>query len=111
MVIETQPRPKAVDGDPAGALDAHILQDFETAFAARPAYRLAQNAVSTTSVDDITLKRGIVTSIDHTFSTQLDDWSVTNQKQTGRCWMFAGLNLLRVGARKTMGLKDFEFSQ
>jgi bleomycin hydrolase len=111
MVIETQPRPKAVDGDPAGALDARTVQSFETTFAARPAYRLAQNAVSTTSVDDITLKRGIVTSIDHTFSTQLDDWSVTNQKQTGRCWMFAGLNLLRVGARKTMGLKEFEFSQ
>ena len=44
-------------------------------------------------------------------SHQLDDWSVTNQKQSGRCWMFAGLNLLRVGAAKELGVKDFEFSQ
>ena len=41
----------------------------------------------------------------------LDDWAVTNQKHTGRCWMFAGLNLLRVGAMQTMGLKSFEFCQ
>ncbi|HET9016352.1 MAG TPA: C1 family peptidase, partial [Thermomicrobiaceae bacterium] len=30
---------------------------------------------------------------------------------TGRCWMFAGLNLFRVGAKQKMGLKEFEFSQ
>jgi len=73
--------------------------------------RLAQNAVARTSVDDLLLDQRLVSTIDHTFSTQLDDWSVTNQKQTGRCWMFAGLNLLRVGARKAMGIKEFEFSQ
>jgi bleomycin hydrolase len=110
-VLETQPRPRAVEGDPAGALDAATLQVFEASFAARPAYRLAQNAITTTALDDVALNRGIVTTIDHTFSTVLDDWGVTNQKQTGRCWMFAGLNLLRVGARKSMGLKEFEFSQ
>src|SRR5215216_2324373 len=111
MVIETQPRPRLVDGDPAGALDSATLESFATKFAERPAYRLAQNAITTTAVDDVTLNRAVVTSIDHTFSTLLDDWDVTNQKQTGRCWMFAGLNLLRVGARKAMGLKEFEFSQ
>jgi bleomycin hydrolase len=110
-VIQTQPRPRSVDGNPAGALDAATLHMLQSSFAARPAYRLAQNAVTTTSLDDVVLNREIVTTTDHTFSTLLDDWAVTNQKQTGRCWMFAGLNLLRVGARKAMGLKEFEFSQ
>jgi bleomycin hydrolase len=41
----------------------------------------------------------------------LDDWGVTDQKQTGRCWMFAGLNLLRFAARQKLGVKEFEFSQ
>ena len=36
---------------------------------------------------------------------------MTNQKQSGRCWAFAGMNLIRVGAMQKMGLKDFEFSQ
>jgi bleomycin hydrolase len=76
-----------------------------------PSFRIAQNAVTQVSVDDIALDRDIVFNTDHSFSHILDDWSVTNQKQSGRCWMFAGLNLLRVGAMSKMGLKSFEFSQ
>ena len=41
----------------------------------------------------------------------LDDWSVTNQAKSGRCWMFAGLNVCRSETRKLLKVKDFEFSQ
>jgi aminopeptidase C len=88
---------------------AHIAS-FQESFRTNPAYRLAQNAVTQTSVEDIALNRDIVTSIDHSFSTTLDDWSVTHQKRSGRCWMFAGLNLFRPGAMARMHLKNFEFS-
>ncbi|MET7786000.1 C1 family peptidase [Streptomyces sp900116325] len=84
---------------------------FEKEFASRPANRLMQNAVTQTPVDDIALDRRIVTAVDHSVSHHLDDWKVTNQKKSGRCWMFAGLNLLRVGAAQKLGVKDFEFSQ
>ncbi|HEY7042387.1 MAG TPA: C1 family peptidase, partial [Nocardioidaceae bacterium] len=57
------------------------------------------------------LDRAVVNSIATSMSTVLDDWDATNQKQSGRCWLFAGLNLLRAGAAKSMDLKDFEFSQ
>jgi bleomycin hydrolase len=87
------------------------LELFEKEFAARPANRLMQNAVTQTAVDDVALDRRILTGIDHSVSHQLDDWKVTNQKQSGRCWLFAGLNLLRVGAARKLGVKDFEFSQ
>jgi bleomycin hydrolase len=80
-------------------------------FSASPAYRLAQNAVTRVSVDDVALNREVITSTDHSMSTLLDDWKVTNQEHSGRCWLFAGLNLFRVGAMRKMGLKEFEFSQ
>ena len=92
-------------------LSAEQVELFEKEFAAQPAYRLMQNAVTQTPVDDIALDRRIVTGIDHSVSHLLDDWKVTNQKKSGRCWMFAGLNLLRVGAAAKLGVKDFEFSQ
>jgi len=87
------------------------VESFGKDFAANPAYRLAQNAVTKTSIDDVALDRGVVTTVDHSVSHLLDDWAVTNQNNSGRCWLFAGLNLLRVGAAQRMGLKDFEFSQ
>jgi len=80
-------------------------------FSANPAYRLAQNAVTRVSVDDVSINRDIINNTDHAVSTLLDDWKVTNQERSGRCWLFAGLNLMRVGAMKKMGLKEFEFSQ
>ena len=92
-------------------LTPELLARLAASFDAEPAYRLAQNAVTQTAVTDVTLNRSVIASTDHTFSNILDDWTVTNQKKSGRCWMFAGLNLLRGGAMKTMNIKDFEFSQ
>ncbi|HET9319522.1 MAG TPA: C1 family peptidase, partial [Bryobacteraceae bacterium] len=94
-----------------GALTTEQFAGLQAAFDANSAYRLAQNAVTQVPADDVALNRRVLTSIDHTFSTVLDDWSVTNQKQSGRCWMFAGLNLFRVGVMRAMNLKEFEFSQ
>jgi bleomycin hydrolase len=95
----------------ASALSSDQIAVFQHSFHTNSAYRLAQNAVTQMSVDDVALNRDIVTSIDHSFSTTLDDWSVTHQKRSGRCWMFAGLNLCRPGAMGKLNLKSFEFSQ
>ncbi|TCC39910.1 aminopeptidase C [Kribbella sindirgiensis] len=92
-------------------LTADQLALFEKEFASNPQYRVMQNAVTQTPVNSIALDRQVVTSMDHSVSNLLDDWKVTNQKKSGRCWLFAGLNLLRAGAADKLGVKDFEFSQ
>ena len=94
-----------------GTLAAADLERLRKDFSASPTYRLAQNAVTRVTVDDVAINREIVNNIDHSLSTTLDDWKVTNQERSGRCWLFAGLNLLRVGVMRETGLKDFEFSQ
>lgn len=45
------------------------------------------------------------------FSNEIKTLPVANQKQSGRCWIFAGLNVLREGIAKKYGLTEFEFSQ
>ena len=87
------------------------LELMRKQFSANPKNRVAQNAVAQTSIDEIALDRQVVVGTDTTVSNLLDDWSVTNQKNSGRCWLFAGLNLLRVGAAQAMNLKELEFSQ
>jgi bleomycin hydrolase len=97
--------------DTTGLLGAGDLEVLRKDFAASPAYRLAQNAVTRVTVDDVAISREIINGTGHSWSVLLDDWKVTNQERSGRCWLFAGLNLLRVGAMHKMGLKEFEFSQ
>lgn len=109
-IFQSHVRPTESPSEEA-ALSPATISQLRQEFAAIPLNRVAQNAVTQVTVDDVALNRSIVTATDHTFSHRLDDWSVTNQKRSGRCWLFAGLNLLRVGAMKKMGLKNFEFSE
>jgi bleomycin hydrolase len=112
--IPTMTEPK-VAGRPAPApraeLAADTLDAFRQEFDADRTCRLAQNAVTQTGVDDVALNRSVITAVDHSFSHKLDDWPVTDQKKSGRCWLFAGLNLFRAGAISTMNVESFEFSQ
>lgn len=110
--LAKQPPLPSFDAKPFGApLTAPLIGDMERHFDANPAHRIIQNAVTQVTVQSIVNRREIVAGADPSFSHLLDDWAVTNQKKSGRCWLFAGLNLLRVGAMKKMKLKDFEFSQ
>ena len=75
------------------------------------AARVAHNAVTCVGADEAALDRRRLRALDHSFSVMLDDWKVTNQRASGRCWMFAALNLMRAQATKDFKRKDFEFSQ
>lgn len=87
------------------------INTFREEFSKDKAARIAQNAVMSCTIADVALNRNVVAKTTHSYSNQLDDWSVTNQKSSGRCWLFAMLNLFRVGAAKKLNVKDFEFSQ
>jgi bleomycin hydrolase len=93
------------------ALTQDQVEQFGKAFDAEPRNKLLQNAITLNEVDQVALDHQLARTIERSMSHQLDDWSATNQKQSGRCWMFAGLNLLRVGTAERLGVKEFEFSQ
>ena len=92
-------------------LTPETLAELRSSYQARPANRLAQNAVAQRDVNEIALDREIVTGATHTYSIVLDDWAATNQARSGRCWLFAGLNLFRSETIKKLNVKQFEFSQ
>ncbi len=103
MTTTTAPSQGAISGGRIASLRAELADDA--------AYRLARNAVTKVGADEVALNREVVASTDWSFSTWLDDWPVTNQKKSGRCWMFAALNLFRASVMKRLNVKKFEFSQ
>ena len=77
------------------AINPEQLQQFSQDFNSKPQNRLAVNAVTKNNVHQVVVNRDVVTSIDHTFSHMLKSNEITSQAKSGRCWVFAGLNLLR----------------
>ena len=92
-------------------LGAELIDELRERFEADKAAHLMQNAVAKHDVHEIALDKSVTDSATHSYSHVLDDWSPTHQGQTGRCWLFAGLNLFRVDTMKALNVKQFEFSQ
>ncbi len=84
---------------------------LETRFFERPENRIAMNAVTNAGYLAAATDRRIANTRHHTFSHLIRTPGTTNQKQSGRCWLFAGLNLLRLEVRDSLGLDQFELSQ
>ena len=95
-----------------GALKAAAVARFDETFVAEPRNRLALNAVTAGKMQVVARNReAVVRAAQRTFSHVIKTPEITNQKQSGRCWMFAGLNVLRVEAMKRLKVDQFEFSQ
>jgi bleomycin hydrolase len=87
------------------------LEAFRKAFESDPRNRVSLNAVTRTPAKNVAMNRQAVMRCNHTFSHVVQAGAATSQNQSGRCWMFAGLNLFRTTAAENMNLEDFELSQ
>jgi len=88
------------------------ITEFRKSTDANPQVRLARNAAVRGDVMDLAMNWEAFRRIDHTFSDIVTgQMKVTNQKSSGRCWGFAGLNLFRIYLGRKYNLKKFEFSQ
>ena len=96
---------------PPAKLTRPMIQQMRQDFQSKPIYSVMQNAITHTSVDGLAWRHDVTKDAEHSYSIKLDKWTATNQKGSGRCWMFAAMNLFRVGAMKKLKLKNFEFSQ
>lgn len=84
---------------------------FDTDFSAQRANRVAMNAVTNNGLLASAIRREAVEQDVHEYSISLEQGEICNQKQSGRCWMFAALNTLRYQVMKKYDLKTFELSQ
>ncbi|NMN00405.1 aminopeptidase [Bifidobacterium sp. DSM 109958] len=95
----------------ATAITPEQLSEYSKAFNADRANLVAANAATSVGVlAAATAYRG-VRELPRTFSIELKQGSITNQKHSGRCWMFAALNTLRYELMHRWNLEDFEFSE
>ena len=88
------------------------VDKFLKKFTSEPQARISMNAATRTDVRRVAMNWESFREIDHTFSEKVSgEMKATSQKRSGRCWGFAGLNLLRIYLGRKYKIKNFEFSQ
>lgn len=70
-----------------------------------------QNSVQKNGINNATFNTKAFSLDQHMYSIDIKTGKVSNQKQSGRCWMFAALNNFRHKLNKDFNLLDFELSQ
>ena len=72
----------------------------------------SRNALIKNDLNTVSLNWENYSKINHHFSNLIKkELPVTDQKASGRCWGFAGLNLMRLKVVENLDLPNFEFSQ
>lgn len=87
------------------------LEAYEKAFDSDLAKQVAMRAVTNCGVVKAATNNEIFRQDRHQFSISLEQGKITNQKQSGRCWMFAALNTMRFAVMQKLNLATFELSQ
>lgn len=80
---------------PGGGISSKMLGEIEKAQPGATAYRGLANALASNSIDALARNRANAGQIDDYFSITTPKQSIHDQKQSGRCWLFSGLNVLR----------------
>lgn len=91
-------------------IDSEMLARFEQAYEARPALQVMSNAISRTALPDAAFVPAAAAKLQMDFSVLVKTNNITNQKQSGRCWMFSTLNVLRQRVIEKCKLEDFSIS-
>lgn len=89
-----------------------LLDKYSSQFEANASFKLARNVICRNEMTAALVNRDLPLDTYHVFSERLEmEAKVTNQKVSGRCWIFAALNTLRLEVMKKYSLEDFELSQ
>ncbi len=87
------------------------LNKIEKEYNENIGYTIARRALTKTKISDLSIKSEQTEHTRNAFSINLKTLPVTNQKRSGRCWIFAGCNVIREKIAQKYNLKDFELSQ
>lgn len=87
------------------------LRDIRDSFAHDDATIAIQNVLTeNANIKSLALNRNVQGKIDHFFKYRVDVKGITDQKNSGRCWMFTSMNVLRPSVMEKYNLNGFDFS-
>jgi bleomycin hydrolase len=88
-----------------------LIKDYNQEFDLDINNQLLMNAIVKNGIQNVSVDYTSNINMQHNFSIEIKSGEITAQEKSGRCWLFAGLNIVRWHMMKKLDLKTFELSQ
>ena len=97
--------------DRKGGISDAMLNQIKQSYEGTSADKALRNAIGNNDIRKLALNQENLTGMDTHFSVKVNSKGITDQKSSGRCWLFTGLNVMRAKAIGKYGFQSFEFSE
>lgn len=94
-----------------GGISAEMLTEIRKGYEGTASDKAVRNALNAAAINVLAANSENIAMIDTHFSDEVKTKGRTNQKSSGRCWLFTGLNVLRSRMIDKYDLGAFTFSQ
>ena len=92
-------------------INSYLINQVREEYLESDIYTIARHALNNHRMSEITKASERTEYTRNNFSINIDTLDATDQKSSGRCWIFAGLNILREALAKKYNIEKFELSQ
>ena len=93
-----------------GGITAEMMQEIRLGQTNSEAEKAARNALAINPIAELATNADNLAMIDTHFSHRVRTKGITDQQQSGRCWLFTGLNVLRAKMIDELDLPSLVFS-
>lgn len=94
-----------------GGISEDMLTEIRTYADNSPSQKALRNAMAKNSIATLVVNNENPNRLDMNFSHRVPSKGITNQRSSGRCWLFTGLNFLRAQAMMEHNLPELKLSQ
>ena len=94
-----------------GGISPTMLQQIKQSYQGTPADKAIRNAITNNDINKLAVNGESKNNLDTYFSNKVESKGISNQRSSGRCWLFTGLNVFRAQAIHKYDMGEFQFSQ
>ena len=94
-----------------GGISTEMLGRLKSSYKADGSTKALRNALAGNDINKIAVNADNRNGLDTHFSHRVPSKGITDQKSSGRCWLFTGLNVLRSQMMRDNDLKELKLSQ
>lgn len=96
---------------PDGEITPELLSSLRANQPNTPAEKALRNALSQIDINKLAVNAENAGAVEQSFSHRVESKGITDQKSSGRCWLFTGLNVIRAKMMARHDLPKLELSQ